>query len=173
MYKSYIQGKLFKFVYYLKIIWHLLRLFSVIYYLIYINRIVNFILWLLYNQSRIHMNLCLLYFLGDSLEIASQQSQSSQGSEEGSQGSKVMHTSHETQNNFQQSQNNAQHSGNSICKESVGLSQGTSSQFTQPYSQFRGCKMSDRVRAVAFLTLGKIDFWVYFLSRIIFAEIRF
>ena len=29
------------------------------------------------------------------------------------------------------------------------------SQSTQPLSQFRGCKMSDRVRAVAFLTLGE------------------
>ena len=34
------------------------------------------------------------------------------------------------------------------------------SQSTQPLSQFRGCKMSDRVRAVAFLTLGKLWFEV-------------
>ena len=67
-------------------------------------------------------------YTGDSPDVSasSKPSQTSQGSEASEEGSQGTQGSQATQG----------------------------SQSTQPLSQFRGCKMSDRVRAVAFLTLG-------------------
>ncbi|KAK7500453.1 hypothetical protein BaRGS_00008360, partial [Batillaria attramentaria] len=46
--------------------------------------------------------------------------------------------------------------GSELSTEGSQGTQSSQSQSTQPLSQFRGCKMPDRVRAFAFLTLGKL-----------------